>query len=136
MFICRYGMDSRILANFYRCTIESILTGNFTAWYGNTTAQDRRALQRVIKSAQRLITSELPNIHSLYNQRCLRKAKRIVLDPHHPSYTHFTLLPSGRRYRCMRAHTSRLGTASFLKPSGYLTPNRHRQWIMDNQSLF
>ncbi len=87
MFIYRYGMDSRILANFYRCTIESILTGNFTAWYGNTTAQDRRALQRVIKSAQRLITSELPNIHSLYNQRCLRKAKRIVLDPHHPSYT-------------------------------------------------
>jgi hypothetical protein len=28
-------MDPQILQKFYSCTIESILTGCFTAWYGN-----------------------------------------------------------------------------------------------------
>jgi hypothetical protein len=31
----RFGMDPQILQKFYSCTIESILTGCFTAWYGN-----------------------------------------------------------------------------------------------------
>ena len=31
----RFGMDSQILKRFYSCTIESILTGCITAWYGN-----------------------------------------------------------------------------------------------------
>ncbi|KAK1803299.1 hypothetical protein P4O66_004083 [Electrophorus voltai] len=35
------------LRNFYTCTIESILTGNITVWFGNSTKQDRQALQRV-----------------------------------------------------------------------------------------
>ncbi|KAG5275844.1 hypothetical protein AALO_G00125190 [Alosa alosa] len=34
-------------------TIESILTGNITAWYGNSTAHDRKALQRVVRLGQR-----------------------------------------------------------------------------------
>ena len=45
-------MDSRILCNFYRCTIESILTGCITAWYGSCTDLDRKALQRVVKTHQ------------------------------------------------------------------------------------
>ncbi|XP_030646322.1 NACHT, LRR and PYD domains-containing protein 12-like [Chanos chanos] len=43
----RFRMDPRILTNFYRCTIESILTGSITAWYGSCTAHDCKALQRV-----------------------------------------------------------------------------------------
>ncbi|KAI3353619.1 hypothetical protein L3Q82_004816 [Scortum barcoo] len=34
----RLNMDSRILCSFYRCTIESILTGCITAWYSSCTA--------------------------------------------------------------------------------------------------
>ncbi len=30
------------------CTVESILTGCITAWFGNSTAGNRRALQRVV----------------------------------------------------------------------------------------
>ncbi|KAI3363023.1 hypothetical protein L3Q82_011681, partial [Scortum barcoo] len=33
----RLNMDSRILCSFYRCTIESILTGCITAWRDPTT---------------------------------------------------------------------------------------------------
>ncbi|KAI3377544.1 hypothetical protein L3Q82_008720, partial [Scortum barcoo] len=42
----RLNMDFMILCNFYRCTIESILTGCITAWYSSCTALNRKALQR------------------------------------------------------------------------------------------
>ena len=45
----KFGLASKTLTNFYRCTIESILSGSITAWYGN-----RRAFQRVVRSAQRI----------------------------------------------------------------------------------
>ena len=33
-----FGMGPQILEKFYSCTIESILTGCITAWYGNCSA--------------------------------------------------------------------------------------------------
>ena len=35
----RFNMESRIFCNFYTCTIESILTGCITAWYGSCCPQ-------------------------------------------------------------------------------------------------
>src|SRR4029434_2360324 len=48
-------LDSVILTNFYRCTIESILTGCITVWYGSCTAKDRKALRSVVRSAEFII---------------------------------------------------------------------------------
>ncbi|KAI4871670.1 hypothetical protein NFI96_009023 [Prochilodus magdalenae] len=48
----RFGMDPRILRTFYTCTVESILTGSITTWYGSCTAIERKALQRVVRTAQ------------------------------------------------------------------------------------
>ena len=44
----RFGMGPQILTRFYSCTIESIQTGCITAWYGNCSTFDRKALQRVV----------------------------------------------------------------------------------------
>src|SRR4029434_266492 len=83
------------------------LTGGITTWFGNSTAQDRKTLQRVVKSAQRITRTALPSIQDLYSQRCRRKAKRIISDPSHPCHSLFSLLPSGRRYKSIRSRTSR-----------------------------
>ena len=48
----KFGLSSKTLTNFYRCTIESILSGCITAWYSNCSAHNRKALQRVVKSVQ------------------------------------------------------------------------------------
>ena len=45
-----FAMGPQILKKFYSCTIESI--GCITAWYGNCAASDRKALQRVVRTAQ------------------------------------------------------------------------------------
>ncbi|KAI4900670.1 hypothetical protein NFI96_025609 [Prochilodus magdalenae] len=42
----KFGLPPDILTNFYRCTIESILTA-YTFWYGSCTAYDRKAVKRV-----------------------------------------------------------------------------------------
>ncbi|XP_064869315.1 uncharacterized protein LOC135565661 [Oncorhynchus nerka] len=41
----RFGMGPQILKRFYSCTIESILTGCITAWYGNCSASEIVRLQ-------------------------------------------------------------------------------------------
>ncbi|KAK1800445.1 hypothetical protein P4O66_005681, partial [Electrophorus voltai] len=42
-----FRLPSEVLQNFYTCTIESILMGNITDWFGNSTKHDRQAPQRV-----------------------------------------------------------------------------------------
>ncbi|KAI3365931.1 hypothetical protein L3Q82_009695, partial [Scortum barcoo] len=48
-------LSTAILGNFYRCAIESIPTNCITVWYGELLCHaDRKALQRVVKTAQRI----------------------------------------------------------------------------------
>ncbi|KAK3563918.1 hypothetical protein QTP86_004861 [Hemibagrus guttatus] len=85
-----------ILTIFYRGTIESILSSWITAWFGNCTVSDRKTLQRIVRTAEKIIGVSLPSIMDMYTTRCIRKANSIVDDPTHPSHTLFTLLPSGK----------------------------------------
>jgi hypothetical protein len=84
------------LTDVYRCTIQSILSGCITSWYNNCTAHKRRALQRVVLSAQRITGGKLPAFQDTYNTRCHRKAIKIIKDNNHPSHYLFTPLPSRR----------------------------------------
>ncbi|KAI4885125.1 hypothetical protein NFI96_011804 [Prochilodus magdalenae] len=103
----------RILVDFYRCTIESILTNCISVWYGSCSASDRKALQRVVKTAQRITGTQLPTTESVYQKHCLSRARSIIKDPSHPNHEPFTLLPSGRRYRSLRSRTNRLRKSFF-----------------------
>jgi hypothetical protein len=49
-----------IIQLHYSCTIESI-----TAWYGNCSASDREALQRVMRTALYITGAKLPDIQDL-----------------------------------------------------------------------
>uniref|UniRef100_A0A8C7TY13 Myosin tail domain-containing protein n=1 Tax=Oncorhynchus mykiss TaxID=8022 RepID=A0A8C7TY13_ONCMY len=74
-------MGPQVLKRFYSCTIESILTGCITAWYGNCSSSDRKTLQRVVCTAQYITGARLPAIQDLYIRRCQRKALKIVKWP-------------------------------------------------------
>ena len=56
------------------------------AWYGNCSASDRTALQRVASTAQYITGAKLPAIQDLYTRRCQRKAVKIVKDSSHLSH--------------------------------------------------
>ncbi|KAK3545314.1 hypothetical protein QTP70_003669, partial [Hemibagrus guttatus] len=89
-------LPSLILTTSYRGTIESILSSCITAWFGNCTVLDRKTLQRIVRTAEKVIGVSLPSIMDIYSTHCIRKANSIVDDPTHPSHTLFTLLPSGK----------------------------------------
>ncbi|KAK3507471.1 hypothetical protein QTP70_025843, partial [Hemibagrus guttatus] len=100
-------------SSFYRGTTESILSSCITVWFGNCTVLDRKTLQRIVRTAEKIIIVSVPSIMDIYSTRCIRKANSIVDDPTHPSHTLFTLLPSGKKYRSIRAQTSRLLNSFF-----------------------
>jgi gmma-aminobutyric acid receptor subunit gamma len=93
----KFGLSPKTLTNVYRCTIESILSGCITAWYGNCSAHNCKALQRVVRSAHHITGGKLPALQDTYTTRCHRKAKKIIKDNNHPSHCMFTLLSSRRR---------------------------------------
>ncbi len=109
----KFGTSPSILRSFYTCTVESILTGCITAWFGNSTAGNRKALQRVVRTARHIVGGELPSLQDIYTRRCIRKARRIIKDSSHPSHRLLSLLPSGRRLRSIRSRTSRLRDSFF-----------------------
>ncbi len=83
------------------------------AWFGNSTAGKRKALQRVVRTARHIVGGELPSLQDIYTRRCIRKARRIIKDSSHPSDSLLSLLPSGRRLRSIRFRTSRLRDSFF-----------------------
>ena len=109
----KFGLSQKVIRNFYRGTVESLLTSSFTSWFGSCTDKDHKALRRVVRSAERITGCRLPSLEELYTQRCLTKAKRIIKDPTHPQNRLFHVLPSGRRYRSLKASTTRLKNSFF-----------------------
>ena len=103
-----FGMGPQIFKRFYSCTIESILTSCIIAWYGNCSASDRKALQRVVRLAQYVTGAKLPAIQDLYSRRCQRKDRKMVKDSSHPGHRLFSLLPQGKQYRSTKSRSKRV----------------------------
>ncbi|XP_072771052.1 uncharacterized protein [Nerophis lumbriciformis] len=109
----KYNLKPDLLLTFYRSSIESLLTYCITVWYGSCTAADRERLQRVVKTAQKIIGRPLPSLTDIYTSRCLNRASAIIKDSTHPGSDLFHLLPSGKRYRCIKTKTNRLKNSFF-----------------------
>ncbi len=86
----------------------TILTQCISVWYSNTTNQDCKALQRVVRLAERISGSALPSLQDIYLKRCKSRAVKIIKDSNHPGNHLFILLPSGKHFRSMMAKTERL----------------------------
>ncbi len=74
-------------------------------------------------SNEKIIGAPLPSILDIFLTRCSSKAKSIVEDPTHPSHSLFQLLPSGRRYRSIRARSARLLNSFFPQAVRALNSN-------------
>ena len=106
-------LPQRLLSNFYRCAIESVLTYCLNVWFSSCTKAEQAAIQRLIKTAGRIIGAELPDIYSISSSRCLQRSNRILTDPSHPAHYLFPLLPSGKRFRSTKARTSRMAKSFY-----------------------
>ncbi len=112
-----------ILKTFYLGAIESVLTQCISVWYGNSSNQDCKALQRVMRLAERISASALPSLQYICFKRCKSRAAKILKDSTHPGNHLFCLLPSGKRFRSMMAKTERLRRSFFHQAIRLLNTN-------------
>ncbi|KAK0152202.1 General transcription factor II-I repeat domain-containing protein 2 [Merluccius polli] len=61
-----------------------------------------------VRAAEKIVGAPLPSLQDIYNTRLSRKEFSIAGDSTHPTHCLFSLLPSGRRMRSLKARTSRL----------------------------
>ncbi len=66
-------------------------------WFSSATKSDLRRLQRVVRTAERIIGTTLPTLQELYSSRVSKRAGKITLDPH------IQHTPSSNRYRLVDA---------------------------------
>ncbi len=110
----KFRVSPTILKTFYAGTIESVLTQCISVWYGNSSSQDCKALQRVVRLAERISGSALPSMQDIYLKRCRGRAVKIIKDSNHPGNCLFTMLPSGKCFRSLMAKTERLRRSFFF----------------------
>ena len=103
----RHGLAKELLRQFYTAVIQSVLSTSITVWFAASTQQDRKRLQRLVRTAERIIGAPLPSIQELFVSRTRKRAGNIIRDPTHPGSILFSPLPSGRRYRALRTKTTR-----------------------------
>ncbi|KAI3364456.1 hypothetical protein L3Q82_011248, partial [Scortum barcoo] len=82
----RAGLGSSVLTSFYRCVVESVLSSCIIVWHGSCSAAEKKALQRVVKAAQRTVGCSLPTTTDIYTSRCRKRASCIMKDPTHTAH--------------------------------------------------
>ncbi|KAI4883247.1 hypothetical protein NFI96_022286 [Prochilodus magdalenae] len=79
-FFARY--PRKLLVNFYRSTIESILSHcMIIVWYSSCTVSERKDLHRVVKVAGRIIGTDLPSLAQCPYQPIKEEGLQPVCEP-------------------------------------------------------
>ncbi|KAI4890819.1 hypothetical protein NFI96_006997 [Prochilodus magdalenae] len=110
----RAGLGSSVLTSFYRCVVESVLCSSINVWHRSCSAADRKALQRVVKAAQRPVT--LSEVYRPNGQ--WKKSQGLHMDA--PSWVQFL-------------HHSYLNSVDLLPSLKFIGPPIERSLFMDTQ---
>ncbi|KAI3375445.1 hypothetical protein L3Q82_003690 [Scortum barcoo] len=102
----RAGLGSSVLTSFYRCVVESVLSSCIIVWHGSCSVAEKKALQRVVKAAQRTVGQQSTYHQDIYTSRCRKRASCIMKDPTHTAHT----LRSGSPTRATGVVKTRLET--------------------------
>ncbi|KAK7909723.1 hypothetical protein WMY93_014407 [Mugilogobius chulae] len=94
-----FGVTKDILTQVYTSLIESILVYNISSWFNFLTVKHKAKLCRIVNQASKITQTPQTSLSELYKRSVMRKATAIIEDASHPLHHHFSLLPSGRRYR-------------------------------------
>ncbi len=119
----KFRVSPAILKTFYSGAIESVLTQCVAVWYGNFSNQYGKALQRVVRLAERISGSALPSLQDIHLKRRKSRAVKIIKDSKHPGNHLFFLLPSGKCFWSMMAKTERLRRSFFPQAIRLLNSN-------------
>lgn len=107
------GVSSKGLLQFYRAAVESVLMFGITVWFGNVSAEEKRQLNKVVRTASKIIGCEVPSTSEIYEARLQKKGVKILKDLSHPANCLFNFLPSQKRLRSIKSRTTRLQNSTY-----------------------
>ena len=102
-----FHVSQPLLLKFYRAVIESVLTQSMIVWWGNATADDRKRISRIVRTASKIIGCQLPSLDELYLSRVKKRALSIVDDQFHPAHSLFQHMRSKNRFRSIKYGSNR-----------------------------
>ena len=79
-----FRVKPNLLKAFYQATIESIIWYNSLCFYNSLRIVDAAKLRRVVKTASRLIGSEVTDCDTHYARKVLRRLQAVLADETHP----------------------------------------------------
>ena len=120
----KFRVSEKILMNFYRATIESILTFSITVWFSSTTEEDKKLINKVMKQASRVIGSQVPSLEEIFTSRTIKRCQKIMPEKSHPAYNLFQPLRSGQRLRAIQVRTNRARNGFFPMAVKLLNENK------------
>ena len=109
----------------YQSIIESILNFSIIVLFPASTTQDRKKLNSIIKTCEKLIGTKLARIEDVFEARANRKLEMILKDPYHPSNKYFEKLTSGIRLKCLKGN-DRFVKSTFGSLIKLQNKNKHR----------
>lgn len=94
--LCSFNVDTCILELFYKSVLQSVLSFGLVCVFGSMRKQDQDKLQRIIKTASRIIGCNLTSAAQLFQDIIRHKAESIIGDTTHPLHDRFQLSKCGK----------------------------------------
>ena len=110
----KFGVGKDTFVNFYRATIESVLTFSITSWFSSLTDSDKNRLSKIVHTSSKITGANLKSVDCIYQERSARKVRSILANTDHPANSLFDTLPSGRRFRSIPARTNRFKNSFYV----------------------
>ena len=96
-----------LLLRLYRSIIEPLLTYCSISYYPAFFGKNRNRLLKISHVSAKIIGLPTPKLSEIIDHAILKKARAVATESDHPLSTFFHVLPSQRRYRCIKCKTSR-----------------------------
>jgi hypothetical protein len=101
-----FNVNNTILELFYSSVVQSVICASMICWWNNLTVVNKTKLERVRKSAGRIIGCKLEDLDSIYNTRIVKKLASIMNNDHPLKYC-INWLRSQRRLQSIMCKTNR-----------------------------
>ena len=102
-----FYVDPLLLLRLYRSIIEPLITYCSICYYPALSVKNRNRLLKISHVSAKIIGLPTPMLSEIIDHAILKKARAVATESDHPLSTFFHVLPSRRRYRCIKCKTSR-----------------------------
>ena len=102
-----FYVDPLLLLRLYRSIIEPLLTYCSICYYPALSVKNRNRLLEISHVSAKIIGLPTPKLTEIIDHAILKKARAVATESDHPLSTFFHVLPSQRRYRCIKCKTCR-----------------------------